>query len=363
MDKNIILFIDSLRAGGAERVCVNLANSLSKKGIAVKILVMNYEQYGCGYKVSEKIEIVDLKCLKARHLFIPLLKYLYRNPANTIICFNYELTILLSLLRKFIPNVSFKLVARNINSLSKLFGMSQSMYRKRIVLPLLKWSYRNSDVIVNQCIAMKDEIDFLIPSCKGKSTYIYNIVNQEIQDFNNEVINEVRSGEPYLLYVGRLEPQKGLHDLILAFHKVVTYYPDLRLKIVGIGRLEDELRRLVYKLKLENQIDFEGFQFDLLEFYLNAKAVVLTSQFEGFPNVLVESISLGTPVISYDCCHGPREIINSANGYLVEMNNIEQFSSAIGLLLNNKFDHEKIRNDAKDKYFEHNVINKWIGVL
>lgn len=363
MDKNIILFIDSLRAGGAERVCVNLANSLSKKGVSVKILVMNYKQYGCGYKLSEEIEIIDLKCLKARHLFIPLLKYLYKNPVDTIICFNYELTILLSLLRRFIPDISFKLVARNINSLSKLFGMTQSIYRKKIVLPLLKWSYKNSDVIVNQCRAMKDEIDLLIPSCKKKTTYIYNIVNQEIQDLNDNIVNENRSEQQYLLYVGRLEPQKGLHDLILAFHKVAKYYPDLRLKIVGAGRLEDELRKLVYQLKLESKINFEGFQLDLLQYYLNAKAVVLTSQFEGFPNVLVESISLGTPVISYDCCHGPREIINSTNGYLVEMNNIEQFSSAISSLLNSSFDHNKIRSDAKNKYFEHNVINKWIGVL
>lgn len=363
LEKSVILFIDSLRAGGAERVCVNLANSLSKKGVSVKLLVMNYEQYGCAYKLLDEIEIIDLKCFKARHLCIPLLKYLYKNPVDTIVCFNYELTILLALLRRFIPSINFKLVARNINSLSKLFGISQSTYRKKIVLPLLKWSYKNSDVIVNQCMAMKEEIDSLIPSCKQKTTYIYNIVNQEIQDAHNDLISNDRTRQPYLLYVGRLEPQKGLNHLILAFHKAATYYPDLRLKIVGSGRLENELREQVCQLKLENKIDFEGFQSKLLEYYVNAKAVVLTSQFEGFPNVLVESISLGTPVISYDCCHGPKEIINRTNGYLVEMNNIEQFSSAIGLLLRNSFDHNKIRIDAKDKYFENNVINKWIGVL
>ncbi len=363
MSKKVTLFIDSLRAGGAERVCVNLANSLVEKGIPVTILVMNFAQYGTSYHLSEKVEVFDLKVSNARYVFMPLLKYFYMNRFGTLICFNYELTIISVLLRMLCPGISFKLITRNINSLEKMFKLDNSLFRKYIVFPLLKWSYTNCDLIVNQCKGMRDEVNHLIPKAKGKSIYIYNIVSDEVQSIAENVVNSSLIKENYLLYVGRLEPQKGLQDLILAFYQVSKANSELKLKVVGTGRLLSDLQSLVSELELEDRVEFEGFQKNVIEYYKKAKAVVLTSRFEGFPNVLVEAVSLGTPVIAYDCSHGPNEIINDLNGYLVEMDNIDKFAESINTLVDKDFDHHLIHLQASKKYFKDAVLHKWLGVI
>jgi glycosyltransferase involved in cell wall biosynthesis len=74
-------------------------------------------------------------------------------------------------------------------------------------------------------------------------------------------------------------------------------------------------------------------------------------------------VSLGIPIISYDCSHGPKEIINNENGYLVELKNINQFSAAIDSLMNRSFDSFNIRAKAAELYFEDKIINQWLGVL
>src|SRR5690606_37684775 len=82
-------------------------------------------------------------------------------------------------------------------------------------------------------------------------------------------------------------------------------------------RLEKELKNLALDLGISDRVVFKGYQSDIIPFYLNAKVTLLTSLFEGFPNVLLESIALGTPVVAFNCPSGPSEIIiNGINGYL-----------------------------------------------
>ena len=92
------------------------------------------------------------------------------------------------------------------------------------------------------------------------------------------------------------------------------------------------------------------FQKNIIPYYLYAKATILTSFYEGYPNVLIESIALGTPVVSFDCKSGPSEIIqNNKNGYLVRYLDVEDLKDKISQILITNFNREDVINTVKKK--------------
>jgi glycosyltransferase involved in cell wall biosynthesis len=167
---------------------------------------------------------------------------------------------------------------------------------------------------------------------------------------------------PYILCVGRLEEVKAFHHAINAFALVANKRQNLRLKFVGDGSLKTTLLAQAAGLELEGRVDFEGFQSDVIPFYESASLTLLTSSYEGFPNVLIESIVLGTPVVSFDCESGPREILDYGRyGKLVEPGNIAELAAAIDSVYSNpnQFDlAQRAGFFSQDK-----AIDKYIAVL
>ena len=144
--------------------------------------------------------------------------------------------------------------------------------------------------------------------------------------------------------VGRLEEQKAIHFALEVFAGISDKFPELRLKIVGKGKLDKELKQKASEYSISSRVDFEGFQKDIIPYYLNARATMLTSYYEGYPNVLIESLALNTPVISFDCPGGPKEIIkNGVNGFLVNYLDIDDFKNKLIILLKNEFDYEDLK--------------------
>ncbi|GAB7217990.1 hypothetical protein OS42_46040 [Dickeya oryzae] len=196
------------------------------------------------------------------------------------------------------------------------------------------------------------------PDSKGKSVVINNPVNSCLF---TEPLNGIKNN--YLLCIGRLEEQKCFSHAIHAFSIVHQRYPSLRLKIVGKGSQEDELKSLAMKLNIESVVDFEGFKSDVKLYYLDALATILTSKYEGFPNVLLESIALGTPIIAYDCPNGPREIIiDGVNGYLADYLNIDSLIANIFNFLEKEWIPERVRKTALC-YKEDAILGEYISLL
>lgn len=113
----------------------------------------------------------------------------------------------------------------------------------------------------------------------------------------------------YIIACGRFKPVKGFLNLIRLFTRVAEQKKDCRLVILGDGPLRADYAYFIRKLGLENHVLLPGFQANTAPWIAGADAFVLTSQSEGFPNVLLEAMALGTPVVSADCRFGPREIL------------------------------------------------------
>jgi len=180
-------------------------------------------------------------------------------------------------------------------------------------------------------------------------------------DKNNSISNPKR--KDYLLCAGRLEPQKAFNYAISAFAAVALDYPLLRLKIVGKGSLEGRLKEQARSLNVIDRIDFEGYQIDMIPYYLNAKATLLTSLYEGFPNVLVESIALGTPVVAFDCPSGPNEIVvEGVNGFLVSYQQEDALISAICRVFSSNWHSEKVAVTA-EAFRSSKIVERYVDVL
>jgi len=327
-NRDVTFFITALEGGGAEAVCVNVVNGLAERGWNVTLVVLHLNKAAYLDRISPLVLLHVLEVEYVRHAFFALHRYLKRNDVKNAVVFNYELTVMMVVVRA-VGFHKFALIARNINTLSEAKKRSKGVWRKHIVSPLIDAFYCKADIVINQCEGMRQDLVELYGVDGSKAPVIYNSVNQRVEAVSKSLrFHEIEKQE-YFLCVGRLDEQKAFHYAIEAFSRVADEMPGMRLKIVGQGRLESQLRDAARVHGVEERVDFEKFQEDIIPFYLGAKATLLTSLYEGFPNVLVESITLGTPVIAFDCKSGPREIINEQNGVLVEYLSVDGLVTAM----------------------------------
>lgn len=347
--KKITLLVSSLRGGGAERVCVNVANILISKGWEVNLVVLNLNNLTFFSQLSKKVNLVKLNVSRVRFSGLAVLKYVFKNKPEIFLVFNYELSVILILLRSFFK-LKFKVISRNINTISEKLEQlkNENFWKKNVLKKLINKYYFNADYIINQCHGMYTDLIKVSPKNYNNSSVIYNPISDEILDYlSSNDLNKIEK-KNYLLCVGRLEKQKAFHYAIKGFAGIAEEFPNLRLKILGEGSLEDSLRQYSKELGLQNRIDFEGFQKNIIPYYLSAKGTMITSIYEGFPNCLIESIKLGTPVISFDCPNGPRELIEeNVNGYLVKYKDINDLKYKLLKLMSKKFSIDKMNLTLK----------------
>lgn len=360
----ISFLIGSLGGGGAERVCVTLANGLSQRGWDIEVVVLHLKGSVFHNQLSPDIQLTVLNVSHARYAVFKLAKYILTRRPKDFLVFDHPLAILLVLLRVFLP-IHYQIMARNINNLGQESQQSSSFWYKNIVIKMTKIFYGLVDQVIAQSQGMADDLIRCNFVKKHKVVVINNPVNPTIERRARKLkySNSFPGKSNYILCVGRLEAQKSFDYAIRAFSKILPDFPHLRLKIVGTGRLLASLKALTLELGINDWVDYEGFQENIIPYYLKAKVTVLTSLYEGFPNILIESITLGVPVVAFDCHSGPSEIICSGvNGFLARDGDIEDLTRLIRVSLQRQWVREDIMASAK-KYQSEAVLNLYEDVL
>jgi len=363
-NKKITLLISSLSGGGAENVCVNIANKFADNNWNVDLLVLNLIDETYLGRLSEKVNLVVLNAKHSRYAGVPLLKYIYKFKSKTYLVFNHELAVILVILR-FLLRLKINIVSRNISVLSLKFKKfkSENFWVRAIVSPLTKYFYKKIDHVINQCDSMREDLISIYPQLTNNSNVINNPISKNIIDYCNKYDLTKIEKKNYLLCVGRLEEVKSLHYAIEGFAGIAKNFPKLRLKIVGKGNLEQQLKQKALDLNVYSRVDFEGFQRDIIPYYLYAKATVLTSMYEGYPNVLIESIAMNTPVVAFDCPGGTKEIVKDGlNGYLVMYQNVEDLKKKLSIVLFNKFNYKDLKNSVSKNLIE-KVFNQYEKII
>lgn len=190
-------------------------------------------------------------------------------------------------------------------------------------------------------------------------TNIQVIPNPAIQ--YNGVISPLTNKQ--VTAIGRLDYQKGYDSLIRTWSKVYNVCPEWKLQIYGSGVLSDELKKNISDLKLENSIFINPPTDHIEDVYAQSSIVVSSSHYEGFPLVLLESISCGIPIVSYSYKCGPKDLIDDGiNGFLVDAGNEKILADRIiTLIRNERLRHEMGKNAfIKSQDFSlDNIMLKW----
>lgn len=359
MDKYLFV-IPSLSKGGAERVVSILANGLIKKGKNVTVVIHFNTQDS--YKLDSRVKIICLSELYEEE---------YRKKINV-----YYLFKLLRKLRKTVksekPNhiIPFLWTTCIRTHMALLF----TKYNK-----LSYQTVRNNPKIFPKNEFLKLYRNYLIK--KSKITFVQNKAQQECFDrcenvfiLPNPVSDDIlrikkidENKTIKIIGVGRLEEQKNFSLLIACVSELISDGFDISLTIYGEGSLKYQLEKEIADSKMQSHIVLFGRSSSYEQMYSDADIFVLSSNYEGMPNTLLESMAVGIPCVSTDCETGPSDIIeDGVNGYLIPVNNKELLKEKIVLLINNELLRNKIGKKAKkfilDNYQADKITERFISI-
>ncbi|WP_316748967.1 glycosyltransferase [Pedobacter gandavensis] len=358
MKPKLFFVINALNPGGAERVVTNLANYFNDQGFQVFMICLNDGRPV--YPVNDGVHLIQLTKRDNRHgifdrmrfgliTFFKLLHLLIKEKPGCVISFMTSSNLWAGLTCS-LTGVPFIVSERitpdlTINSFN----------------PFLKWLsymvYRQSKAIVLPAKAME--------ACLKKTRSFRKLDNfisikNYVSVFQPLDLKPVHD-KKFILGVGRLTQQKGFDQLIEAYSKIQT--GEIDLVIVGEGMERESLTKKIEELGLSKQVFLVGSKDNLQDYYAQAELFVLSSRNEGYPNALIEAMSMGCPSIAMDCEFGPSEIIeNGLNGFLVEDENIVMLAHSMSVVLNNDRLKKRLSKQAKlinETNSQKAITSKW----
>ena len=363
----IHIFIARMGIGGAERVCVNLANEFARKGHEVHIVVLNLENDVNTHLLDKSVQVHSLGVSRLRYSFFAMLRYVKKFKPPFLFVFGNEMAVILNKLKK-LHLIHTPVIVRVLNNVN--ISLSKEDHVSPVVENYLKKAQKqlaDMDHVIAQCDAMKEMLLEKKLLREEQLTRVYNPVSSDLirKTLEIKIPYDKRDKERMrqIVFIGRLDPQKNLPHLIEAFAMVNRKMPNTTLRLIGNGNLTEVIRKLVEEKGLNDCVSFDGVCKNMESIYSQVDMIVLSSEYEGMPNCLIEGIGCGIPVVSYDCPIGPREIVvDDVNGYLVKYNDITQLAEKMLACLQREWDEEVIRKTA-DKFKVSYIADEYLELF
>ena len=363
IDKPLIsIFLPSLRGGGAERVMLFLARGFAEKGYAVDLVLAKREGPYLS-QVAKNVNVVDLMAGRVLASLPALVRYLRRAQPIAILS-AMEHANIVALWAQKLAGVQARIVVSTHNTLS--IGMKNSNVRNRLLLYAARWCYGWANGVVAVSRGVADDLSNTIGLPREMIHVIYNpVVVPELFELAREPVDHTwfHEGElPVVISVGRLTAQKDYSTLLRAVSLIIRTR-SIRLVILGEGEERDRLETMVQDMGLEDVVSLSGFANNPYAYVSKANVFVMSSAWEGFGNVLVEAMAVGTPVVSTDCPSGPAEILeNGKYGRLVPVGNAEALAEEILAELDAPMNSEVLRHRAKEFSYD-GIADQYLEIL
>ena len=337
-------------AGGAERQITLLANVMAKRGHEVHFLVLS--EFSNRYPISKEVIVHDLTDAdkNAIHPILGRYKALKKKY------------------KEIVPDVT---IHYNLQSAYLTIAMPKKVYRKAVysergdpydkeysgLLGMIRdWTVKRMDGLVFQSEGARDFFDEAI---KEKSVVIHNSVEVPIDKYPIPVKRTQR-----IVSAGRLHEQKNYSLLIEAFAKISNDFSEYNLDIYGDGGLREELQAQINKLQLTERINLLPACKDIWDRIRDASMFVLSSDYEGMPNALMEAMALGIPSVATDCRPGgARTLIkDGVNGFVTPLRDVNALANTMAYVLSNPVVAETISKGGRQIALTHDeerTFNKW----
>ncbi|MCB1690059.1 MAG: glycosyltransferase [Halioglobus sp.] len=239
-------------------------------------------------------------------------------------------------------------------------------WRWRYLPALVRRTYPGADKVVAVSNYVADELTAVVGLQKGLVTTIYNpVVDDSLRERAREELEHpwFRPGAaPVVLGVGRLTEQKDFATLMRAFSRV-REDREARLVILGEGGLRADLEKLANQLGISADVDMPGFVANPLKYMARASVLVLSSEYEGLPGVLIQALACGCPVVSTDCPGGSAEILaDQKYGALVGIGDVDAMAEAVRAELDNPRSRDLLLQRAEDFTVER-AVDKFLELI
>ena len=346
--KTILFILPDLNQGGAERVITTLCNELDRSKFCPKLVLFKKEGYYLNHLKSD-VEIIELNISRIRYSIFKIIPLIKKLKPEIVFTGWGEISAFLSPLIPFFSKTKF--ITRETNVVSKHVTRKEILFFYRF--------YTNFHQIIAQSDDMKKD---LIENFKINPSKIIKINNPVDFEMINELKDEIIEQDYNKSYIkivsiGNLSQRKGF-DLLLNVFQYLKNEP-IKLTIFGDGRDKAELLQQKSDLQLEN-VSFFGKVNNPFPFVKQADLFILSSRYEGFPNVLLEAGACGTYSLANNCPGGINEIIQQGiNGEIYDINDAEGFANKIKEILDKSYDKENIIESIESRFSKKVIINQY----
>ncbi len=350
---NVMLIVPTLNGGGSERVMSILANNLDRVKFKVTLVLLKEEGVYLD-DLKENIQIINLNAMRVRHSILKLFNVLKEHNPDFVLSTLGHLNLILALLKYFLPK-EIKFIARE----SSIVTENNKKEKYPVIFNwLYKMLYNRFNYVIAQSFYMANDLISNFKVDREKVVLINNPVEiEKVIELSKEPLDIIFSEKKLnLVAVGRLSKVKAFDNLL---HIVSKIKREFHLYILGEGEEYSTLKKITNELNLEAKVTFLGFKKNSYKYMLNADYLLMTSIYEGFPNVVLEAQALGIPVIAFNCPGGISEIVDNDNGILIENMNKDLFSKTIDEIEHYTFDANTIRDSVVNRYSASYIVNKY----
>jgi len=350
VNRKIVFFCGALKEGGAERVISILANHLVEEDYDVEILLLFDKEIF--YNVSSKVKLTIIQKETGTNDRIKNLLWLhryFRKCSAKVLSFLAPFNIF-ALVAALGTHVQLIVADRND---PRYIPVNVCVRKLRDIL--YHFAYR---VVVQT----RNNQIYFSKAIQKKSIVIYNPI--DLQEKRGLALKTEKKKR--IVSVGRLAVEKNQKMLLEAFQTIHRSFPDYELTIYGEGPLREELDKQIHALNLENCVNMPGNKKDVLDLISDAEVFVLSSDYEGMPNALIEAMCLGLPSISTRVSGAVDLIENGRNGLLVDVSSKEKLEEAIAFVLEHPNQAQKMAEqavDLNDSLAAAPILRKWLEII
>lgn len=353
MKRKILFILPDLETGGAERIVTTLANHLPREKFIPKIALLR-KQGGYLDFVKEDVEVIDLKTQRIRHAIKPILSTIRKEKPDVVFSGFGEVNAYISFFTRFFRKTKF--IARETNVVSQ-----------HVTRPEIKFFYKfynNYDKIICQSDDMQND---LLKHFNIKPNKMIKINNPVDFQFINDKLEQAEKPKLFdtdyknVVAIGNLSARKGFDNLLKVFSHLKE--EKIKLHILGDGRDKEMLHQMKEDLGLSHVI-FHGQQKNPYPFLKFADLFILSSRYEGFPNVLLEAGACGTYALANNCPGGINEIIQQyINGEIREIENHKDFADKVKELVNQTHNKDEIISSIQSRFSKEIILKQYEDIL